>query len=370
MSHPYASLPDSAFWSRAVSAPAPGGIDPMLKSVAVDPRAPVGTLGSCFAQHIARFMKRSGFNYFVTETPPADLAEDEASSRNYGVFSARYGNVYTVRQAVQLFDRAFGRFVPKEDVWRYRDGYVDPFRPQIEPLPLSSPSEVHESREEHLACVRRLFQQSAWLVFTLGLTEAWRSKLDGAVYPIAPGVAGGSFDPARHEFVNFSASEVSADLKAFIERIRDVNPNCQFILTVSPVPLIATYEPRHVLTSTVFSKSALRVAADEAERLFDNVIYFPSFEFITSTASGGRYYEDDLRQVNDMGVEHVMALFKKHFMKPAETAQAAEAPKEEARVIAAPPLERPMALGNIVCDEETIERTVNAAIAGGVQRLG
>jgi hypothetical protein len=38
------------------------------------------------------------------------------------------------------------------------------------------------------------------------------------------------------------------------------------------VPLIVTYEKRHVLVSTTYSKAALRVAADEAERMLGNVI--------------------------------------------------------------------------------------------------
>ena len=42
-----------------------------------------------------------------------------------------------------------------------------------------------------------MFEQSEIFIFTLGLTEAWRSKKDGAVFPLAPGVSAGSFDPAE-----------------------------------------------------------------------------------------------------------------------------------------------------------------------------
>ena len=190
-------------------------------------------------------------------------------------------------------------------------------------------------------------------MFTLGLTEAWRSKADGAVYPVAPGVAGGCFDPELHEFVNFTATEVRNDLFLFIEKIREINPRAKVLLTVSPVPLIATHEKRHVLVSTTLSKSALRVAADEAERHFSDVIYFPSYEIITSPAAGGAYYEDDLRQVTETGVKHVMRIFGKHFFQTDSDLPLIASAQDVASLDSND--------SQIVCDEEVIETAMKAA---------
>jgi hypothetical protein len=79
---------------------------------------------------------------------------------------------------------------------------------------------------------------------------------DGAVFPLCPGVLGGTFDKRRHEFVNLDVEDVVADVTAFVSELRAVNPEARVILTVSPVPLIATAEPRHVLVSTIASKSS------------------------------------------------------------------------------------------------------------------
>ena len=46
-------------------------------------------------------------------------------------------------------------------------------------------------------------------MFTLGLTEAWRSRHDGCVFPVAPGVSGGEWSPDDHEFVNSTVEEVT-----------------------------------------------------------------------------------------------------------------------------------------------------------------
>src|SRR5690606_23136879 len=93
-----------------------------------------------------------------------------------------------------------------------------------------------------------------------------------------------------------------------------VNPDARVILTVSPVPLAATAEPRHVLESTTLSKSVLRVAADMVQRRQEGVSYFPSYEIITGAFSRGTYYDTDLRSVLPEGVEHVMRTFFRAYL--------------------------------------------------------
>ena len=56
--------------------------------------------------------------------------------------------------------------------------------------------------------VREMFERLDVFVFTLGLTEAWRSRIDGAVYPLAPDVVAGKMGQAAHEFVNIFRSSV------------------------------------------------------------------------------------------------------------------------------------------------------------------
>jgi hypothetical protein len=344
--NPYRNLPPSSFWADAVTQPRPGAIDPFLGNLRIGAAEKIATMGSCFAQHLSQYMARSGLTYFVPESAPPDLSEAEKRDRGFGVFSARYSNVYTARQALQLFQRAFGQFCPVDDVWERGDRFVDAFRPRIEPQGFASPEDVRAEAARHLTFVQRVFKESDWLIVTLGLTEAWRSRADGAVYPLAPGVAGGIYDPTRYEFMNASVSEVVNDLAALLEGIAGVNSALKVLLTVSPVAIIATYEPRHVLVSSVCTKSILRAAADEIERRFKNVTYFPGYEIVASPAADGRYYTDDLRQVNQLGLDHVTRVFAKHFM-----GQDAEG----GVVGRGAPYNLPRN-ADIVCDEEEIER--------------
>lgn len=86
--HPYKNLPDKAFWKRSVGSVAPGDIDPVGRfDLIIMPETKVATAGSCFAQHIARHLKASGFSYYVAEKAHPIIPADVASSQNYGLFS-------------------------------------------------------------------------------------------------------------------------------------------------------------------------------------------------------------------------------------------------------------------------------------------
>ncbi len=161
--------------------------------------------------------------------------------------------------------------------------------------------------------VRDVFEKCSVFIFTLGLTEAWLSA-DGAALPVPPGVVAIDANSDRYEFHNFTVSEMIDEMTQFLTDLRSLNSAVQIILTVSPVPLVATYEDRHVLVSNTYSKAALRVVAEEIARSHDFVAYFPSYEIITSPLARSKYFEADLRSISEAGVTTVMSIFSEHFL--------------------------------------------------------
>ncbi|MFC7653654.1 GSCFA domain-containing protein [Pseudoduganella danionis] len=327
---------------------APAEIDPHLAStLRLDPQQQVASAGSCFAQRIAEALQQSGYGYMVAEDGPAFLSAEERKALGYGVYSARYGNLYTTLQLLQLFDRAYGHFDPVEPLWRNSEGaYLDPFRPNVQPGGFASASECLWDRRAHLAAVRRMFENLDVFIFTLGLTEAWLSSEDGAVFPVCPGSGlGGEFDPARHRYHNFSVAEVCEQLDQFVHRLAAVNPRAQIILTVSPVPLMATFEQRHVLQATTYSKSVLRVACEETIRRHSHVHYFASYEIVTATGDSQSYFAPDRRTVLPAAVQHVIACFRHQYMgDAAPVVRAPAARNEQAAALPAQPM----------CDEQLV----------------
>lgn len=313
--NPYDNLPERQFWKKAVAERYPLAIDQLYDSkFEITRQHLVATCGSCFAQHIGRRMRMREFNYLDVEKAPQSLPEVQHIANGYGIYSARYGNVYTSRQLLQLVRRAHSKLVfdevwslPANDKGEIR--YVDPFRPNLHPGGFESPEQVLEEQRSHLAKVRELFATMEVFIFTMGLTECYYNKQTGAAYPIAPGVTAGRFDPALHGFKNLSYDEIVVDMREFIDLLRSFNPACKILLTVSPVPLTATAENTHVLVATMRSKSILRAVTSSLYDEYDFVDYFPSYEIIMSHPFRGMFFENNLRTIYEQGVDFVMSHF-------------------------------------------------------------
>lgn len=307
--HPYREMSADKFWKRAVSTDFSaaalwnGGDEPLIEKGRT-----VVSAGSCFAAELVPYLERHGFTYLRTEYTHSFYRHVPAENFSYGKFSAGYGNIYTARQLLQLLLRSQGKFRPAEDRWREGGFVIDPFRPGLR-YPAGSDAEFDALTARHLAAVGKAFQTCDVLIFTLGLTEAWVSRIDGAVYPACPGTIAGSFDDARHAFHNFGVDEIVADLNAFIALLRETNPRVRLILTVSPVPLVATATKEHVLVATTYSKSVLRVAAAEVVRSNTNVFYFPSYEIVTGPQAPDSFFQADRRNVTREAVDTVMTAF-------------------------------------------------------------
>jgi hypothetical protein len=103
------------------------------------------------------------------------------------------------------------------------------------------------------------------------------------------------------------------DLELFAAQAKACNPGIRIILTVSPVPLTATYGNEHVLVSTTHSKAILRAACSAMISRHPHVYYFPAYEIVTGSFSRGSYFEDNLRTVSPEGIAHVMRVFEQTY---------------------------------------------------------
>jgi hypothetical protein len=335
MSNPYTDLPTRAFWSPAVGKRDALDIDELWEPKwPVMPRMKIATFGSCFAQHFGRALARRGYQWFDAEPAPAALSEDTAKAFNYGVFSARTGNIYTVSLLHQWAQWATGEATPPDEIWEKDGRFYDPFRPAVEPKGFASAEEARASQALTIEAFGRAMRECNLFVFTLGLTESWWHK-DGYEYPMCPGTVAGEFDPEQHEFRNQSYAFIEKKLRQAIQLIRKVNPKVRILLTVSPVPLTATKSDNHVLVATTYSKSTLRAVAGDVAGPRKFVDYFPSYEIIASPPFEGQFYSDNKRGVEMYGVDHVMANFfacmGAKFPKAVRTGENASGPKAERR---------------------------------------
>lgn len=340
MSHPYSDLPPAAFWRRAVAeipADAPEAI--AVPKFRLTGKTRIATAGSCFAQHMGKALRGAGLKVLDAEPAPRGISAALLQHYGYGLYSGRYGNIYTVRQLVQLLEEVRAQEPDPDLVWRRGDRFHDAMRPALDPEGLGSPDEVLQIRRRHLARLAPMLAQADLLIFTLGLTEAWRCRGSRRVYPTCPGVIAGEFDPLRHEFVNFTYPQIVEDLARLRNLLHGFNPRMQMLLTVSPVPLAATASGSHVLPATQYSKATLRAAAGDFAAAHEDVDYFPSYEIVTNPAARGAFFGEGLRQVTPEGVAAVMrSFFAAHRLKE----RSAEAPPQEEEV-------------DLLCEEAMLE---------------
>jgi len=306
---PYSNLPPYAFWRPCREDPQFRVSDIYQPKFRLAPDMKVATAGSCFAQHIGKYIRTSRLRLVDAEPAPRGMTSETAARFGFGLFSARYGNVYTARQLRQLFEDAWSDTVHDSAIWQGKGRFFDGLRPNTEPEGLGSAAEVRTHRLEHLRRVRQVYKEADIFIFTLGLTEAWVDRRTGVVFPTAPGVVAGEFDPDAHEFSNFGMADTFEDLSAALDILRAANPSLKVILTVSPVPLTATASGQHILSATTYSKSVLRAVAGELAALDPSIDYFPSYEIITGAPFAGRYFKDNLRHVTRSGVDTAMSVF-------------------------------------------------------------
>jgi len=341
--NPYRTQPERDFWRASVGSRHYADLAELWQPMALRKADRMATAGSCFAQHIGNNLAARGAAFMDME-PAAPVFETAAEARRwgYGIFSCPYGNIYTTRQLIQLFDEAHGTRTPIERVWEKDGRFYDALRASVDPVGQDSAETVLALRARHLAAVRRMFAELDVFVFTMGLTEGWECTMVGTMFPVAPGTVAGTYNPECHVFCNLRAAEIRADMLAFWDRLRAVNSGARMLLTVSPVPLAATATDNHVLVATTYSKSVLRAVAGELAEDVDDIYYFPSYEIVSSHPARGMFYEPDLRNVNLFGVNYVMT----HFFSGALAAEFGD--------VAQKPLEEDLEL---ICDEGRLDET-------------
>ena len=174
------------------------------------------------------------------------------------------------------------------------------------------------------------------MVFTIGLAEVWQDRDTGGVF--WRGIPDEIFDENRHVFRLTTVEENARNLKQMIAIIRSLNPTAPIVLTLSPVPLMATFRDISCLTADCVSKSVLRVALDQVMSTRPpNVYYWPSFEIVKwiganlPWASYGR--KGEARAIDRSLVRQIMEEFVEAFYTPEARAlirsRASQLPEDE-----------------------------------------
>jgi len=256
----------------------------------------VASIGSCFARELKEWLVENQYNYLQAET---------GESTQSG--SARYGEVYNTACLLQIFRAAYGEFNPEERWWPYKGRLFDPYRKGVT---WKDEQEAETELRAHAQAVARIVTEADVLVCTAGLSEVWRNRDDGSTFFQVPPKE--IFDPERHEFVLTTVEENTQNLEQLYALLQKHNPKLRLIVTLSPVPLRATFQKEMTcVQADTISKSILRVAIANLCRNHPEIVYFPAYELITRLTR--RPFKKDNRHVERRAVGRIMKTFVENF---------------------------------------------------------
>ncbi|MDX2212957.1 MAG: GSCFA domain-containing protein [Oculatellaceae cyanobacterium bins.114] len=303
--------PNAVFWPNPTYQANPRSIYNELpyaqKFNFLNKQTPVGSAGSCFAMEIADRLKTEGYNYVVTEPNPYSCAA--------------WGTLFNAPSFRQLIEKAFGlRQLPRllYSVKHFdKTLYYDPFREEIS---FDSVEEFEVDYERHIERAREALLKVKVFIITLGMNEILYLKSDGSILSRFPWRLGSSLVNRKV----LTVEENIAELQNMLDIWRSYNPDLKLIISVSPVPLHATFraENHHVITANSHSKSVLRVAAEEFISRNSDVYYFPSYETVLYCTKNA--WEKDQRHVSQEAISNVMKLFNVMFLE--ESSDESDAP--------------------------------------------
>ena len=116
-----------------------------------------------------------------------------------------------------------------------------------------------------------------------------------------------------------TVQQVTDSLSHTIRQLRERWPQVRIILTVSPI----RYK-KYGFHGSQLSKSTLLLGTAEAERLFDGVYYFPSYEIMNDELRDYRFYAEDMLHPSAQAVAYIHECMGRVFFGPAMTRFLAE----------------------------------------------
>ncbi|RQW87476.1 MAG: GSCFA family protein [Geobacter sp.] len=271
-------------------------------SFRIDQDAKVFCVGSCFVREIEQAIKELGFDVLsIVRDLPESLRRKTADA---GMF-----NKYTPPSILNEINWAMN----SPDFYAHDRVLVENSSGLFEDYQLAGDDYADNYQD---ACnFRNAFNRAFagikfanLIVLTLGLVEAWFDKQTCLYLNKAPSRNLIKKYPGRFELRVLDYDEIVENLEEIYRLLQEkLHPDFKMLVTVSPVPLKATFRRQDVLSSNMYSKSVLRAAVEQFIQGKPRVDYFPSYEFVALSDPDSVWNEKDFRHVNRQTVDRIMS---------------------------------------------------------------
>lgn len=255
-------------WSTPVSVP--------KGSKLLDYESRVLLLGSCFASHLG-----SKLNYF----------QFRAQTNPFGVIFHPEPLAVLVRRALNRETFVSDELFEHQSLWRCFQTHSSLAQPNREAALNTLNNTLNDFREQLLS--------ASHLIITLGSAYSYRYLDTNQRVANCHSVTANSFSKELSNPV-----EIQRNLEELIKDIREVNPEAEFILTVSPV--------RHLRDGLIENQRSKSHLITAAHQIVDRgwAFYYPAFEILMDELRDYRFYDRDLTHPSAVAVDYIWEQFR------------------------------------------------------------
>lgn len=267
-------------------------------------------IGSCFAESMARRMRRQ---LFTVESNP-------------------FGPLYNPASIERILSRVADNRQFEESEMFCREGSYYCFDSHTLILAASA-RELTDELNSRLANLRESLCQAGHLFITLGTARTYRRKTTGQIVSNCHKMPATDF-----ECEMLSVNAAASSLTMAIKKVRQLNPNISVWLTVSPIRHLADGAEGNQL-----SKSTLLLACDEVRKNTDysSTGYFPSYEIVMDDLRDYRFYADDMVHPSEQAADYIYERFSETFYSTSTMDEARKFEKIVRRLLHRPMTKNP-----------------------------
>lgn len=248
----------------------------------IDYDSKVMLLGSCFAENMGK-----KFDYF----------KFQATTNPFGIIFNAVSLEKLIRRAVENRTFTENDIFFHNDLWHCYEVHSE--------LSNSDKDAFLKSLNNIIRSTNKQLNDSTHIIITLGTSWVYRNIETNEIVANCHKVPQKQF---TKELLSIHQTEES--LQSIISLIHSVNPNCNFIFTVSPV--------RHIkdgFTENTLSKAHLIAAIHKTiTNHKSNITYFPSYEIMMDELRDYRFYAEDMLHPNQTAIDYIWIQFFENYI--------------------------------------------------------
>ena len=168
------------------------------------------------------------------------------------------------------------------------------------------PQQALQRIQQSIDLAHAQLQQLDWLFITLGTAYVFKHQTTERIVANCHKLPANQFHHYR-----LSPATIYESLAPVISDLKELRPNLQIVLSISPV--------RHLRTGIMEnqrSKAALLLAQDALCRDFKDIHYFPAYEIVLDELRDYRFYATDYAHPSEEAIEYIWTRFQQSLCSP------------------------------------------------------